>query len=177
MAFKGLREWIELLGAEGELMRIKAEVDWDLELATIGRRAPKDTALLFENIKDYHITLSTKLFLNGLSSKSRVALMLGMPKDTRKRDLIQIVRKRFNEPVKPVLVESGPVKENIVRGREIDLLQLPVPKWHPLDGGRHIDTFSGTVTKDPETNDINVGVYRGMVVGKTRIAKLLAPHH
>jgi UbiD family decarboxylase len=176
MGFRGLREWIDILEAEGEIMRIKAEVDWNLELAGVGRRAPNDRALLFENIKDYHNTLSTKVFLKGLSNKNRIALMLGLPKDTRRRDIIQTVRKRFDKPIKPLLVKTGPVKENIVIGDEIDLFQFPVPKWHPLDGGRYIDTYSGTVTRDPESGELNVGVYRGMVVRKNRIAKLLAPH-
>lgn len=176
MVFKGLREWIELLDAEGELMRIRAEVDWDLELAAIGRRASNERALLFEHIKGYQNTLSTTVFLNALSNKRRVALMLGLPKDTRMRDSIQTIRQRMNQPIRPSIVETGPVKENVIKGREIDLLQFPIPKWHPLDGGRYIDTFSGTVTKDPESGAINVGVYRGMVVGKDKIAKLLAPH-
>ncbi len=35
MAFYSLREWIEKLESEGELNRIKAEVDWNLEIGGI----------------------------------------------------------------------------------------------------------------------------------------------
>ena len=55
MGYYSLREWIEKFEAEGELKRVKAEVDWDLEIGGIMREA-SDTggpALLFENIKDY----------------------------------------------------------------------------------------------------------------------------
>ena len=58
-------------------------------------------------------------------------------------------------------------------GDKVDLYQLPVPRWHHLDGGRFIDTWAGIVTKDPETGLVNVGMYRGMIVGKNKIAKLL----
>ena len=49
-----LREWISLLESEGELKRITTEVDWDVEIGSITRRALTEgkPALLFENIKD-----------------------------------------------------------------------------------------------------------------------------
>ena len=64
MAYKDLREWIKKLEEEGELARVKAKVDWDLEMGGIvqevfDRGGP---ALLFENIKDHEDTLSTKFF-------------------------------------------------------------------------------------------------------------------
>src|SRR5438067_696170 len=38
-----------------------------------------------------------------------------------------------------------------------------VPRWHHLEGGRYIHTFSGIVTRDPDTRVMNVGIYRGMI--------------
>jgi len=46
-------------------------------------------------------------------------------------------------------VSSGPVKENVFKGEQVNLLEFPVPKWHEKDGGRYIGTFDGVVTKDP----------------------------
>ena len=37
MAHKDLRDWINKLEAEGELKRIHAEVDWNVELGAIAR--------------------------------------------------------------------------------------------------------------------------------------------
>ncbi len=178
MGYKDLRAWIEKLEAEGELKRIKAKVDWNLELAEVARRAlaQRGPALLFENIKDHENTRSTKLFTGALTSRGRVAMMLGLPKDTPREDIVAVIRKRFKESVKPVRVKTGPVKENIVAGDDIDLFQFPVPKWHPLDGGRYIDTFCGVVTRDPDTGWLNVGLYRGMIRGKNKVAKFLIPH-
>src|SRR5439155_1470772 len=101
MSFVDMREWITRLDTEGELRRIKAEVDWDRELGAI-----------------------------------------------------------------------APGKEVIIRGTDIDQTEFPVPKWHYLEGGRYIHTFSGIVTRDPETRAMNVGIYRGMI-GKRNTAPFL----
>ncbi len=165
MAFKDAREWMDLLEREGLLARIKAEVDWHLEIGGITQRVfeIKGPALLFENIKDHKDTICKKFFTASLSTDERVCLMLGIPRDTKREEIIRIIRERFKRPVKPVVVDSGPVKENIIKGDDVDLFQFPAPKWHERDGGRFIDTFNGSVTKDPETDWVNVGVYRKQV--------------
>jgi len=175
MAFLDLRQWVDKLEAEGELKRIKAKVDWDGELpAIIGKvYAERGPALLFENIKGYESAWCRKLFAGGLSSRRRLALMMGMPKDTPYSDLTQLLRKRFKEPVTPVEVDTGPVKENIVKGKDVDLFQIPVPMWHPLDGGRYINTWCGVVTMDPDTGEHNVGLYRAMIISKNKMGVLL----
>jgi UbiD family decarboxylase len=175
MASRDLRKWIEQLEAEGELKRVKAKVDWDDEISQIIRKvySQDGPALLFENIKDHENTFSRKLFTNGLGTQSRVNLMLGLPKDTPAPEITKTIRKRVKEPLKAVRVKTGPVKENIIKGREVDLFQIPVPKWHPLDGGRYINTFYGAVTKDPDTGENNVGIYRGMILSKNKIGSLL----
>ena len=177
MASRDLRVWIDQLEAEGELKRISAKVDWDEEIAHVVRKVfmQRGPALLFENIKDHENTRSTKLFTSGLGKRSRMALMLGLPKDTPTEELIQVARKRLKEPLEPVRVKAGPVKENIVKGEDVDLFQFPVPKWHPLDLGRYINTFCGTVTKDPDTGEHNVGIYRGTILSRNRIGVMLVP--
>ena len=61
---------------------------------------------------------------------------------------------------KPVMVESGPVKENRLMGEQVNMLEIPAPKWHHRDGGRFVGTCDGVVTKDPETGWVNIGLYR-----------------
>lgn len=177
MAYKDMREWMARLEAEGELKRIEAKIDWDLELAEVARKAIREhaPALLFTNIKDHEHTRCTKLFTNALTKRSRIAMMLGLPKDTPQKNIVQAVRIRFKKAVPPVLVKTGPVKENIMIGKDVDLYQFPVPKWHPLDGGRYVNTFCGTVTRDPDTGMQNVGLYRGMVSGNNKIGVCLIP--
>ena len=75
MAFKDLRDFINLLEREGELKRISAEVDSYLEVTEISDRTLKKggPALLFENIKGSSIPLLANLFGNH----RRIALGMG----------------------------------------------------------------------------------------------------
>ena len=113
------------------------------------------------------------MFVGGQGAYSRLAMMFGLPPDTPIRDLVWICRTIFNERIPPVTVESGPVKENVLTGGDIDLLSFPVPKWNRLDGGRYVLTYAGCVTSDPDTGLHNVGIYRGMVGGKDAIPVLM----
>jgi len=101
--------------------------------------------------------------------------MLGLPKDTPRDEMIQEMRRRFNRPIAPEVIADGPVKENILRGDDIDLFQFPVPQWHPDDSGRYINTWCGVVTRDPEDGRQNVGVYRAVIATRDKINVLLVP--
>ncbi|MDO8721376.1 MAG: UbiD family decarboxylase [Syntrophales bacterium] len=176
MPYRDLREWIELLRSAGELREIKAEVDWNKEMATISRNvtSKEGPALLFSNIKDYKDGVFRTVFSGGLAARRRVALAVGLTKDGTYKEIVRTMKERLLKPIKPVIVATGPVKENIVKGKDIDLYKIPVPFLHTLDGGRYIDTACAIVTRDPDTGDINLGTYRGMIADKNHIAKLLA---
>lgn len=154
MAYQDFRAWLTKLEAEGELIRIKAEVDWRGEIGAISRKALTNEApaTLFENIKDYRTGRCTRVFQGGLATKERVALMMGLPKEAGRRQMVDLVKKSWRATCPPVITKSGPVKENILQGEEINLYEFPVPKWHQLDGGRYINTWCGVVTRDPETD-------------------------
>ena len=165
MAFMDMGAWLALLENEGELRRVTAEVDWDRELGAVARRVleKRGPALLFENIRGYTGGRCTRLFVNGLGTRARLALALGLPKDATNRDFVRHVMAKNRETVAPVVVPTGPVKEVIVRGDAVDQTEFPVPRWHHLEGGRYIHTFSAVVTRDPDTRAMNVGIYRGMI--------------
>jgi 4-hydroxy-3-polyprenylbenzoate decarboxylase len=170
-----MRTWLEQLDEAGQLRRVKAEVDWDLEIGAILRvnLALGGPALLFDNIKDHQDTRCRKFMTSGMGNKSQVCLMLGLPIDTSDQALVGRLKELFRQPVPPRIVKTGPVKQNVVKGARVDLREFPAPKWHHLDGGRYLDTFCGVVTKDPESGKVNVGIYRGQVIGRNRIGKLL----
>jgi len=177
-AFGDLRGWIAALKAVGELREIDAQVDWNIELGTIARLAQGPAtgpALLFNNIKDYNGPKSRgrRVFTGGLSSYRRIAMMLGLPPDTHPRELVKIGRNILAGGIPPKIVKDGPVKQNVITGKDVDLYEFPVPYWNRLDGGRYIMTYGGSVTRDPETGIMNVGVYRGMIADKTHIPILM----
>lgn len=175
MSYQDMRTWIELLRSEHELREIEAEVDWDREIGAISRRvtSKEGPSLLFVNIKDYKGGDFRKFFTGGLAARRRVALALGLSGDSSYKAIIRVIKQRLRNPIKPVVVDTGPVKDNILGGDDVDLFKIPVPQWHDLDGGRYIDTSCAVVTRDPETGELNVGTYRGMITGKNSIAKLL----
>ena len=91
MIFGDLRGWIDHLREQGELHEINAEVDWDVEIGTVVRKAiasGKGPALLFNNIKDYKTGRCTQIFAGSMSSYERIALMFGKPKDTPITELV-----------------------------------------------------------------------------------------
>ena len=178
VAFGDLRGWIAALREAGELRDIGAEVDWNIELGTILRLAQgagDGPALLFDNIKDYNGPASRcrRLFGGGLGSYRRVAMMLGCPPETHPRELVRLGRTILTDRLPPRLVATGPVKQNILRGDEINLLDFPVPFWNRVDGGRYIMSYAACVTRHPETGVMNVGIYRGMVGGRDVIPMLI----
>ncbi|MGQ7792461.1 UbiD family decarboxylase [Faunimonas sp. B44] len=178
VAFGDKRGWIEALKAAGELREVDAEVDWNCEIGTIMRLAQgagDGPALMFNNIKDYNGPDSRcrRIFGGGLGSYGRLAMMLGLPKDTHPRELVKLARTVTQERLPPVQVDTGPVKENIVLGNDIDLYDFPSPHWNKVDGGRYIITYAGCVTRHPVTGVMNVGIYRGMVASRNEIPILL----
>jgi 4-hydroxy-3-polyprenylbenzoate decarboxylase len=176
MAYRDLRAWINKLESENELLRIKAEVDWNIELGGIARKALDEQApaLLFENIKDYRDGRCKKLFTGGIGTRKRLAMALGFQKDTHFREMVEFLRRSFKEQLKPIILDRGPVKENIIKGNDVNFYEFPVPKWHHWDGGRFPQTSVGVVTKDPDTGWVNIGTYRGMLVDKNRLSQALS---
>jgi phenylphosphate carboxylase alpha subunit len=182
MIFHDLREFIDLLDKEGEIVHIKKEVDWHLELGAIIRRSYdlKAPAPLFENIKGYPSgfrILGAPLGTSARPKKffSRYAISLGMPSDSSFEQIIEEYNKKSDRLIPPVLVDSGPCKENILLGNDIDLLKFPVPFLHEGDGGRYIGTWHIVITKDPDSGWVNWGMYRLMVVDGRTMSGIISP--
>lgn len=177
MAFKDVREHIARLEEVGELYRVKSLVDWNYEVAGWLRKSydmkPYGPALLFENIKDYP---GHRILSNAVSSYSRFAHLLELDPKSTPRQLIEIYKERLKKPVDPVMARRGPVKENILKGKDIDLLKFPVPWWTPRDGGRFIGTWHGCVSKDPKTGIRNIGMYRMQVFDGKHTGVGFMPH-
>lgn len=155
------RAFIELLSQQGCLKHITRPVDWKLELGEITRN--NGQPLLFENVKDYP---GMRVFTNGLSGISSMALALGLDAGSNWTAIIGESRRRSAAPRKPVIAGTGPVVENIVEAADIDLLRFPIPQWSKDDAGRYIGTWHANVTRDPESGSRNLGVYRMQVLGR-----------
>jgi UbiD family decarboxylase len=175
LVFKDLRHFIDACQDIGELARITEEVDCDLEVGAITRRAFDlgGPAVLFEKLKGF--APNQHFFVNTFGTYRRYALALGLDPDTPVRDIVNTYYNRIKRPVKPLVVESGPCKENIQKGDEVNIDKFPTPKWNPGDGGRYIGTLCSCVTKDPDTGWVNVGMYRFMIHDKKSTGTLMLP--
>lgn len=164
---KDMREFISQAEKEGQLKRIKAEVDWDLELSHIAKLNEEvaGPALLFENVKGYKSPVITSV----CTTTQRLALIMGLPRNSTLVDLMRFWVEKNKAKVPPKWVNSGPCKENIIKGKDIDLFKFPVPKYYPKDGGRFFGTAHFVLTKDPETGWVNLGTYRLQLLAKNRL--------
>src|SRR5438105_738590 len=191
MAYESLAAFLDELEAEGQLVRIRAEVDPVLEVAEITDRISKayGPALLFENVRGSRFPLA----INVLGSERRMARALGVKNleevAARIAELIKPpVPESFLDKIKmvpvlaklgsipPKMVRSGPCQEVVQTGDQVDLTQLPIIKCWPQDAGRFI-TFGQVFTRNPETGDRNVGMYRQQLMDRKTTAMHWHPHH
>src|SRR6476660_10547631 len=145
-----LDAWLDKVEALGELKRITAEVDPDLEQATItylvGQQ--KSPALLFENIKGHpgHKALYNMIGCN----LSRFCLMIGEEPVDHPLKAVQLLQEKFGRKMAPVEVpaERAVSSQNIVDGDNIDIRQFPAQRMWPLDGGMYLGTNDAIITTD-----------------------------
>lgn len=173
---KDNREFIKMLKESGDLVTVNQEVDWDLEMGAIVRRVCENklASPYFKKIQDYP---GWEAFGAPMSTYRRLAIAMGLPADTPIPEIAQVYLKRTTaKPIDPIIVDkkNAPCKENILTGDAANLLHLPGPMVHDGDGGRYLATWHFVVTKDPENQAVNWGMYRMMVFDeKTMVGPVL----
>ena len=186
MKYKDLRDFIQQLEKQGELKRIKAEVDPLLEMTVICDRVLKQggPALLFENVKGSNIAVLGNLF----GTPKRVAMGMGAKDVSELRGIGELLAYlKEPEPPKgmkdameklpvfkqvlnmaPKLINSPPCQEVIRIGDEIDLADYPIQTCWPEDAAPLI-TWPLVITKGPNKDRQNLGIYRQQVIGKNKV--------
>ena len=179
MPIEDIHEFVSELEKNGELKRVKTEVDANLEIAEILRRTmySNGPAILFENVKNY----SMPVLGNAFGSMKRLEIGLEMTDFTEIGQRIVDMTKMdmpsgFLNKIKklpelskmaesfPKLESSGPVTEITSSSASFD--DLPIIKSWPDDAGRFI-TLGLVATKHPETGVKNLGVYRMQILDST----------
>ena len=164
-----LRTFLQLLEDEGELARIESSVDLNQEIGAVCLRNLRNSGpgLLFERAGDHDIHLAVDL----LASRRRYALALGVEPD----QLAAEWNRRTQYPIPPVMVETGLCQQHVLVADQVDLTKLPVPVWNERDGGPYL-TLGCHISKDPETQARNVGVYRNIVHDRNTLGILVEPY-
>ena len=173
MAFKDYREWVAFLEREGELLRIDKEIPPEPDVGAIGRAIcdVEGPGVLLENVSGFNIKLAIGLH----ASWRRANAALGLPLDATRREQTEFIMKAYDShPLNPVMLESGPCQDNVITGDDVNLFHLPIPRINKHDASFYI-TKPMSVTKDPETGWVNVGMYRMMLQDRNRISILLTP--
>jgi 4-hydroxy-3-polyprenylbenzoate decarboxylase len=132
-------------------------------IVDIYQRKAGRKAVLFDDIPGY--PHGWRVAANILTSVKRIALTLGLPVTTTEIDLVRYWRNYMKDAktIPPVPVNTGAVLDNVSFGDDIDLLKIPTPRWHELDGGHYIGTGCMVIMKDPDSGWINYGAYRVQV--------------
>src|SRR5229473_2276790 len=151
--------------ALGEL-RVLEGVDWQENIGRIAEmlvHTDGAPAVLFDHIPGYPD--GYRVLTNAQGERPRLAVSLGLPVGISAFDLMDEWERRMDtvKPIPPEIVDTGPVLENVFEGDDIDLERFPTPKWHEQDGGRYLGTGVCVITKDPDSDWINMGTYRVMI--------------
>jgi len=186
LKYSDLREFIAFLEQRGELVRIKREVDPNLEMTEISDRTlrAKGPALLFENPKGYN----TPVLCNLFGTPDRVAMGMGQENVSALRDvgtllaflkepeppkgLRDLWEKRhdfkqvLNMPVKQI--KNPPCQEIVIEGDDVDLDKLPIQTCWPGDKAPLV-TWALAITRGPEKERQNLGIYRMQKIGKNKL--------
>jgi 4-hydroxy-3-polyprenylbenzoate decarboxylase len=177
MGYSSLEECVKDLEANGHLIRIKEEVDPNLEIASIHLEEFKKSgkALLFENIKGSKYPAVSNLF--GSQERSNFIF----------RDSIHKVKKLINLQINPIKGFKNPLaslksafyafnalpkKVSLPKEfEEILISDLPQIKCWPEDGGAFItlpQVFSEDID-NPGIMNSNLGMYRVQISGNNFI--------
>lgn len=192
MASEEMKNFINILEENNELIRIKEYVNPELEITEITDRVSKSggggKALLFENTGT-----AFPVLINAMGSNKRICLTLGTDNLDKIGEEIETIFRQLTRPrenmwkklkLLPLLKTMGSWMPKVVSGKgrcqEVihknpDLDILPVLKCWPEDGGRFI-TLPMVITRDPENNARNVGMYRMQLFNKTTTGMHWHPH-
>ncbi len=169
MAFKDFRDYLDSLEKHGILLKVTKEVSPRFEIAA-GIRKICDTngpALLFENIQGH----PGWRVVGGLFA-TRKLMAFALQTVEEENRLLERYLECDQQRIKPVLVRSGPVKEVIIKGDEVDLTKLPIPTYCEMDAGPYL-TAGVEIARDPITGIQNASFHRRLILGKDKTSLLV----
>lgn len=180
---KDLREYLKTLDELGELVEIDEEVDWNLEIGAIVRRAYdlRAPAPLFNKIKGIEKGFRVLGGSAGLSKQEglklvRIAVSLGFDPAAGAKEIVNTLADSFaKEGIAQKLVGDAHCQENEMTGGDVDLMRLPAPYIHHGDGGRYLNTWGTIVVQTPDKSWTNWSIARIMLLDQKLMTGLVPP--
>jgi len=186
MSYADLREFTQDLEKRGLLKRITTPVSTELEITEISDRVLRAAgpALLFENVKGYDMPVLTNLF----GTADRIALGMGRESADELREVGELLAYlKEPEPPKglkdawskfpilkkvmhmnPKLVKKAACQKIVIEGDDVDLDVLPIQTCWPEDVAPLL-TWGLVVTKGPNKDRQNMGIYRQQKIAKNKL--------
>lgn len=169
MAYKDLREFLDSCRKDGDLIEVDRRIDMDLE---VGKALKKSYArsgpiIMFRN------TGTPYQAVGGVFGNRAKALRAF---EACENEIQSKFIAGLSRPLPPIRVKAAPCQEIVITGKDIDLSQIPIPKFSPLDGGPYL-TAGISVSKDPETGIVDIGHYRFQVLGRDIFGFMAQPFH
>jgi UbiD family decarboxylase len=181
------RSFVESLRDENDLVEVSDPINPYLEAAAITSLVceTNNKAPLFNNVigakNGFFRILGAPAALRQSESQrfGRIARHLAMPPESSPGAIMEkLLSVDSHDLVDPIVVESGPVKENSIEGNEIDLNAIPAPMVHETDGGKYIGTYGVNILASPDGQWVNWSINRIMIVGKnTMTGACYPPQH
>lgn len=166
MSYRDLREFLQILEQEGELLKVQEKLNPRFELSAALKLLNDTRAVEFSNLTGYP---GKKAVCNILGTRHRIAKLMGVPEDALTQSFID----RKSQLIAPLVVKEAPVKEVIIKDN-IDLPSLlPALTYHEKDISPYF-TSAITIARDPETGIQNMGLHRIQLKGGNRLGTLLA---
>jgi len=164
-AMSDLRSFLDDLGKNKELLRIRDSVSTKYEAAFLMKKHDVGPALLFEKVRGFR----NRLVSGVCGSRKRISMALKVGGNKLSDHLLDSMK----NPLNPGESDDGPVKE--VQGSP-RLDQIPILTHYEKDGGAYIT--SGIVSaKSPDHKVENVSIHRMMVVDRNHLAIRIVPRH
>jgi len=167
MSFRDLRDFIDKLDKEGELIRIKEELDPKFEISAVLKEVSNrdGPAVLIENVKGKKIPVAGNL----LASRKRLAIAMNVSEE----NLLEKYLNVKTTPIPPKIVDNSHLYSHVI-DNEVNIPELlPVLTYHEKDISPYI-TQGVVFMKDPKTGRQTMGVHRLQVQGKDQLGIFLA---
>ena len=123
-----LGDWLKAVERIGELKRIRAQVDCDLEMSTITYMDGKTVGgptLLFENIKGHPGRACC--LIRSAAALNRVAMSIREKPANDAIGMVRMLSEKMKKKLAPVVIDAADaaVNQNIDRGDQVDVTQVP----------------------------------------------------